>query len=61
MIKIKKYFFNNISLEILVEGIEHLEQLDALKVCNGPGFYFYHPMLPKDVTQLLHPLKTAQS
>lgn len=45
----------------MVEGIEHLEQLDALKVCNGPGFYFYHPMLPKDVTQLLHPLKTAQS
>ena len=54
----------SISLEILVEGIEHLEQLDALKACDchtGQGFYFYRPMPSSDATQLLQPLIITQS
>lgn len=54
----------SISLEILVEGIEHLEQVDALKACDchtGQGFYFYRPMPSTNALQLLQPLMIAQS
>ena len=54
----------SISLEILVEGIERLEQVDALKACDchtGQGFYFYRPMPSNDATQLLQPVMIAQS
>ena len=52
----------SISLEILVEGIEHLEQVDALKACDchtGQGFYFYRPMPSTNAIQLLQPLTIA--
>lgn len=49
----------SISLNILVEGIEHLEQLDALKACDchiGQGFYFHRPMAFDHITALLQPV-----
>ncbi len=55
---------NSISLDILVEGIEKKEQVDALQACDchsGQGFYFYPPMIFQDTTQLLNPVPhTAQ-
>ncbi len=55
---------NSISLDILVEGIEKKEQVDALQACDchsGQGFYFYPPMIFQDTTQLLTPVPhTAQ-
>ena len=50
---------NSISLDILVEGIEKKEQVEALQACDchsGQGFYFYHPMIFQDATQLLKPV-----
>ena len=46
----------SISLDILVEGIEDLAQLEAVKACGcdlGQGFYFYRAMAMQDATQLL--------
>ncbi|WP_228146845.1 EAL domain-containing protein [Acinetobacter sp. ANC 4470] len=54
----------SISLNILVEGIEHLEQLDTLKACDchiGQGFYFYHPMAFDHITALLQPIDAIGS
>ncbi len=50
---------SSISLDILVEGIEKKEQVEALQACDchsGQGFYFYHPMIFQDATQLLKPV-----
>lgn len=47
----------SISLKILVEGIEHSEQVDTLKECDchiGQGFYFYRPLSYDKAMQLLH-------
>lgn len=54
----------SISLNILVEGIEHLEQLDALKACDchiGQGFYFHRPMAFDHITALLQPVDAPDS
>jgi diguanylate cyclase (GGDEF)-like protein len=54
---------SSISLDILVEGIENLEQLDTLKACDcnmGQGFFFYRPMPGQEAEALLkhydHPI-----
>lgn len=49
---------SSISLDILVEGIENIQQLDTLKECDcriGQGFYFYRPMNFDNITPLLQP------
>ena len=54
----------SISLNILVEGIEHLEQLDALKACDchiGQGFYFHRPMAFDHITALLQPMDATDA
>lgn len=54
----------SISLNILVEGIEHLEQLDALKACDchiGQGFYFHRPMAFDHITALLQPMDATST
>lgn len=51
----------SVSLEILVEGIENIEQLEILKTCQclkGQGFYFYRPLCLADATALLLPKKS---
>lgn len=51
----------SISLDVLVEGIETQEQLEAVKACGcnmGQGFYFYQAMTMQNATQLL---KTTQA
>lgn len=52
----------SISLDILVEGIEKREQVEALQACDchsGQGFYFYQPLIFQEATQLLNPLADA--
>jgi len=47
----------SISLDILVEGIETRAQVEVLQACDchtGQGFYFYHPMIFQEATQLLN-------
>lgn len=54
----------SISLNILVEGIEHLEQLNALKACDchiGQGFYFHRPMAFDHITALLQPMNATDA
>ena len=47
---------SSICLDILVEGIENMQQLDTLKACDcriGQGFFFYRPMNFERITDLL--------
>ncbi len=47
----------SVSMNILVEGIEHSEQVDTLKACDchiGQGFYFYRPLSYDKAVELLN-------
>lgn len=50
---------DSIDLDILIEGIENQQQLEAVKICGcqtGQGFYFYPALDYTQTTQLLHRL-----
>jgi diguanylate cyclase (GGDEF)-like protein len=63
IVKITVDLAHHLGLRVVAEGVETAEQraeLTALGCTGAQGFFFYPPMAPERVTEILHELSTAK-
>jgi EAL domain-containing protein (putative c-di-GMP-specific phosphodiesterase class I) len=63
IVKITVDLAHRLGLRVVAEGVETAEQraeLAALGCTGAQGFFFYPPMPPDRVTEILHELSTAK-